>query len=140
MPWLNVLATVAIALLAALPAQAQEAASFQCTFTAAFETIKNDHPTKSDIEKQFVGHRLDVRITDKPSATVVGDVFTVTRQSSEYFVSQRGSARNDWVLHRTDTGAATRTITVIHIRTWHEPVRFSFAWGSTLAIGTCEQG
>jgi hypothetical protein len=29
--------------------------------------------------------------------------------------------------------------TVIHIRTWNEPVRFTFAWGSTLAVGTCER-
>jgi hypothetical protein len=86
---------------------------------------------------------MDVLITDKPTAKVVEDVFTITKQASDYVVSQRGSKRNDWVLFRTDHGSSsgitTETNTVIHIRTWNEPVRFTFAWGSTLAVGTCEQ-
>ena len=106
-------------------------------FEAVFETIESDSPTRSGIEKQFVGHQMDVLITDKPTATVVGDVFTITKQASEYTVSQRGSMRNDWVLFRTDHGSASETITVIYIRTWTETVRSTFAWGSTLALGTC---
>ena len=128
-----------ITLLIALPARAQETVAFHCTFKAVFETIESDSPTQSGIEKQFVGHRMDVLITDKPTATVIGDVFTITRQASVYTLSQRGSVRNDWVLFRTDHGSASETITVIHIRTWNKPVRFTFAWGSTLALGTCEQ-
>jgi hypothetical protein len=103
-----------------------------------FETIESDNPTKSGIEKQFIGHRMDVLITEKPTATVVADVFTIARQASDYAVSQRGSMRKDWVLLRTDHGPASETITVIHIRTWNESVRFTFAWGSTLAVGTCD--
>jgi hypothetical protein len=140
---LHLLTPLAITLLTSFPARAQEAATFHCTFKAVYETAESDNPTKSNFEKQFVGHRLDVLITDKPTAKVVGDVFTITKQASEYVVSQRGSMRNDWVLLRTDhassSGTITETITVIHIRTWNEPVRFTFAWGSTLAVGTCEQ-
>jgi hypothetical protein len=110
---------------------------------AVYETAESDNPTKSTFEKQFVGHRLDVLITDRPRAKVIGDVFTVTKQVSDYIVSQRGSMRNDWVLLRTDHGSSggtiTETVTVMHIRTWNEPVRFTFAWGSILAVGTCEQ-
>ena len=140
---LQLLAHLAIALLVAFPARAEEAATFLCTFKGVYETAESDNPTKSHFEKQFVGHRLDVLITDKPTAKVVGDVFTITKQAAEYVVSQRGSMRNDWVLLRTDrassSGTITETITVIHIRTWNEPVRFTFAWGSILAVGTCEQ-
>jgi hypothetical protein len=141
---LHLLAHLAITLLlVSFPARAQEAATFHCTFKAVYETTESDNPTKSNFEKQFVGHRMDVLITDKPTAKVVEDVFTITKQASDYVVSQRGSKRNDWVLFRTDhgssSGTVTETITVIHIRTWNEPVRFTFAWGSTLAVGTCEQ-
>jgi hypothetical protein len=140
---LQLLADLAIALLVAFPARAQEAATFLCTFKAVYETVESDNPTKSNFEKQFVGHRMDVLVTDKPTAKVIGDVFTITKQASDYVVSQRGSMRNDWVLFRTDHGSSigtiAETITVIHIRTWNEPVRFTFAWGSTLAVGTCEQ-
>jgi hypothetical protein len=140
---LHLLAHLAITLLVSFPARAQDAATFHCTFKAVYETAESDNPTKSNFEKQFVGHRMDVLITDKPTAKVVGDVFTITKQASDYVVSQRGSKRNDWVLFRTDhgssTGTITETITVIHIRTWNEPVRFTFAWGSTMAVGTCDQ-
>jgi hypothetical protein len=140
---LELLAHLAIALLVTFPARAQEAATFHCTFKAVYETAESDNPTKSNFEKQFVGHRLDVLITNKPTAKVIGDVFTITRQASDYVVSQRGSMRSDWVLFRTDhalsSGTTAETITVIHIRTWNEPVRFTFAWGSILAVGTCEQ-
>ena len=139
---LHLLAHLAIALMVSFPARAQEAATFHCTFKAVYETAESDNPTKSHFEKQFVGHRLDVLITDKPTAKVIGDVFTITKQASDYVVSQRGSRRNDWVLFRTDqgstSGTTTETITVIHIRTWNEPVRFTFAWGSAIAVGTCE--
>ena len=139
---LHLLAHLAITLLVSFPARAEEAATFHCTFKAVYETTESDNPTKSNFEKQFVGHRMDVLVTDKPTAKVVGDVFTITKQASDYVVSQRGSRRNDWVLFRTDhgtsSGTITETITVIHIRTWNEPVRFTFAWGSTLAVGTCE--
>src|SRR6266436_3829015 len=136
---LHLLAHFAIALLVSFPARAEEAATFHCTFKAVYETTESDNPTKSNFEKQFVGHRMDVLVTDKPTAKVVGDVFTIAKQASDYVVSQRGSKRNDWVLFRTDHGSSSGTITVIHIRTWNEPVRFTFAWGSTLAVGTCEQ-
>jgi hypothetical protein len=140
---LHLLAHLAITLLVSFPARAQEPATFHCTFKAVYETAESDNPTKSDFETQFVGHRMDVLITDKPTAKVVGDVFTITKQASDYVVSQRGSQRNDWVLFRTDHGSSsgtiTETITVIHIRTWNKPVRFTFAWGSTLAVGTCEE-
>jgi len=140
---LHLLANLAITMLVSFPARAEEAATFHCTFKAVYETTESDNPTKSNFEKQFVGHRMDVLVTDKPTAKVVGDVFTIAKQASDYVVSQRGSKRNDWVLFRTDHGSSsgtiTETITVIHIRTWNEPVRFTFAWGSTLAVGTCEQ-
>jgi hypothetical protein len=136
---LHLLTNLAITLLVALPAQAQEGAAFRCTFKAVFETIESDHPSKSSHEKQFVGHRMDVLITGQPTATVIADVFTLTRQPSAYVISQRGSAKNDWVLSRTDQATASTTITLMHIRTWSEPVRFTFAWGSTLAVGTCEK-
>ena len=140
---LHRLAHLAITLLVSFPARAQEAATFHCTFKAVYETAESDNPTKSNFEKQFVDHRIDVLFTDMPTAKVVGDLFTITRQASDYVVSQRGSKRNDWVLFRTDHGSSsgtiTETITVVHIRTWNEPVRFTFAWGSTLAVGTCEQ-
>jgi len=140
---LHLLAHLAIALLISFPARAQEAATFHCTFKAVFETAESDNPTKSSFETQFVGHRMDVSITDKPTAKVVENVFTITKQTSDYVVSQRGSKRNDWVLFRTDHGSSSgtiaETITVIHIRTWNEPIRFTFAWGATLAVGTCEQ-
>jgi hypothetical protein len=133
---------LAIALMVAPSARAEEAV-FHCTFKSVFETVESDYPTKSAVEKQFVGRRLDVLITDKPTAKVIGDVFTVVRQPSDYSVSQRGSMRNDWVLFRTDHGSTsgnpTETITVIHIRTWNDPIRFTFAWGSAMAIGTCEE-
>jgi hypothetical protein len=125
-------------LLVALPAQAQEDAAFRCTFKAVYETIESDSPGKSIHEKQFIGHRMDVLITGQSTATVIADVFTLTRQPADYIVSQRGSAKNDWVLSRTDQAAASTTITLMHIRTG-EPVRFTFAWGSTLAVGTCEK-
>jgi hypothetical protein len=84
-----------------------------------------------------------VLITDKPTAKVIGDVFTITKQAADYAVIQRGSRRNDWVLFRRDqgstSGTTTETITVVHIRTWKEPVRFTFAWGSAIAVGTCEE-
>jgi hypothetical protein len=137
------LTPLAITLLVSFPARAQDTAIFYCTFKAVYETAESDNPTKSTFEKQFVGHRLDVLITDRPTAKVIGDVFTVTKQVSDYIVSQRGSMRNDWVLLRTDHGSSggtiTETVTVMHIRTWNEPVRFTFAWGSILAVGTCEQ-
>jgi hypothetical protein len=140
---LHLLTSLAITLLVSFPARAQDAATFYCTFKAVYETAESDNPTKSTFEKQFVGHRLDVLITDRPTAKVIGDVFTVTKQVSDYIVSQRGSMRNDWVLLRTDHGSSggtiTETVTVMHIRTWNEPVRFTFAWGSILAVGTCEQ-
>jgi hypothetical protein len=140
---LYLLTPLAIALLVSSPARADEAATFHCTFKAVYETAEGDNPTKSTFEKQFLGHGLDVLIPDKPTAKVIGDVFTITKQASDYVVSQRGSMRNDWVLFRTDHGSSigtiAETITVIHIRTWNEPVRFTFAWGSTLAVGTCEQ-
>ena len=140
---LHLLTPLAIALLVSFPARAQEAATFHCTFKAVYETTEGDNPTKSNLEKQFVGHRLEVLISEKPTAKVIGDVFTITKQVSDYVVSQRGSMRNDWVLMRTDhgssSGTTTETITVIHIRTWNEPVRFTFAWGPTMAVGTCEQ-
>jgi hypothetical protein len=140
---LHLLTPLAITLLVSFPARAQEAATFHCTFKAVYETTEGDNPTISNFEKQFVGHRLEVLITDKPTAKVIGDVFTITKQASDYVVSQRGSMRNDWVLMRTDHGSSsetiTETITVIHIRTWNEPVRFTFAWGPTMAVGTCEQ-
>jgi hypothetical protein len=140
---LYLLTSLAITLLVSSPARADEAATFHCTFKAVYETAEGDNPTKSTFEKQFVGHRMDVLITDKPTAKVIGDVFTITKQTSDYVVSQRGSKRNDWVLFRTDHGSVsatiTETITVIHIRTWNEPLRFTFAWGSILAVGTCEQ-
>jgi hypothetical protein len=140
---LYLLTPLAITLLVSFPTRAQEAATFHCTFKAVFETIESDSPTRLGIEKQFVGHRMDVLITDKPTAKVIGDVFTITKQASDYVVSQRGSRRNDWVLFRTDqgstSGTTTETITVIHIRTWNEPVRFTFAWGSAIAVGTCEE-
>ena len=132
-------ANLAMTLLVALPAQAQEDAAFRCTFKAVFETIEGDNPGKSSHEKQFVGHRMDVLITGQSTATVIADVFTLTRQPADYIVSQRGSAKNDWVMSRTDQAAASTTITLMHIRTWSEPVRFTFAWGSTLAVGTCEK-
>ena len=141
--WLQLLAQLAITLLVSFPARAQEAITFHCTFKAVYETAESDNPTKSNFEKQFVGHRMDVVVTNKPTATVIGDVFTITKQASDYVVSQRGSKRNDWVLFRTDRGSSsgtfTETITLIHIRTWNEPLRFTFAWGSILAVGTCEQ-
>jgi hypothetical protein len=136
---LHLLAGLAMALSITLPAHAQEGAAFHCTFKAVFETIEGDSPAKSGHEKQFIGHRMDVLISEKPTATVISDVFTLTMKPSDYAVSQRGSARNDWVLSRTDQGTSSTTITVMHIRTWREPVRFTFAWGSTLAVGTCEQ-
>ena len=143
MSCLHLLTPLAITLLVSFPARAQEAATFHCTFKAVFETIESDSPTQSGIEKQFVGHRLDVLITDKPTAKVIGDVFTITKQATDYVVNQRGSRRNDWVLFRTDhgstSGTTTETITVIHIRTWNEPVRFTFAWGSAIAVGTCKE-
>ena len=143
MSGLHLLAHLAITLLVSFPARAQEAATFHCTFKAVYETAESDNPIKSDFETQFVGHRMDVSITDKPTAKVAGDVFTITRQAADYVVSQRGSRRNDWVLFRTDHGSSggttTETITVIHIRTWNEPVRFTFAWGSAIAVGTCEE-
>jgi hypothetical protein len=132
-------ANLAMTLLVALPAQAQEDAAFRCTFKAVFETIESDSPGKSSHEKQFVGHRMDVLITGQSTATVIADVFTLTRQPADYIVSQRGSAKNDWVMSRTDQTASSTTITLMHIRTWSEPVRFTFAWGSTLAVGTCEK-
>ena len=140
---LYLLTSLAITLLVSFPARGQEAATFHCTFKAVYETAESDNPTKSNLEKQFVDHRMDMLITDKPTAKVVGDVFTITKQATDYVVSQRGSKRNDWVLFRTDhgsvSGTITETITVIHIRTWNEPLRFTFAWGSVLAVGTCEQ-
>jgi hypothetical protein len=60
----------------------------------------------------------------------------------------KSSHEKQFVGHRMDvpvTGqstaqaAASTTITLMHIRTWSEPVRFTFAWGSTLAVGTCEK-
>ena len=126
-------------LLVALPAQAQEDAAFRCTFKAVFETIESDSPGKSSHEKQFVGHRMDVLITGQSTATVIADVFTLTPQPADYVVSQRGSAKNDWVMSRTDQATASTTVTLVHIRTWSEPIRFTFAWGSTLAVGTCEK-
>jgi hypothetical protein len=139
----HLLAYLTMALLAAVPARAEEAIAFHCTFKAVFETLESDSPTQSGIEKQFVGNRLDVLITDKPTAKVIGDVFTITKRASDYVVSQRGSRRSDWALFRTDqgstSGTTTETITVIHIRTWNEPVRFTFAWGSAIAVGTCEE-
>jgi hypothetical protein len=137
---LQVLASLAMTLSAVLPAQAQEGAAFHCTFKAVFETIEGDSPGKSVHEEQFVGHRMDVLISEQPRATVIADVFTLTMKPSNYDVSQRGSARNDWVLSRIDQAASSTTITLMHIRTWSEPVRFTFAWGSTLAVGTCEKG
>ena len=136
---LHLWATLAVTLLAALPAQAQEDAAFRCTFKAVFETIESDSPGKSIHEKQFVGHRMDVLITGQSTATIIADVFTLTPQPATYVVSQRGSAKNDWVMSRTDQAAASTTVTLVHIRTWSEPVRFTFAWGSTLAVGTCEK-
>ena len=140
---LQLLAVLAITLLVSFPARAQEAITFHCTFKAVYETAESDNPTKSNFEKQFVGHGIDVFVTNKSTATVIGDVFTITKQASDYVVSQRGSKQNDWVLFRTDhgsvSGTITETITVIHIRTWNEPLRFTFAWGSILAVGTCEQ-
>ena len=140
---LHLFVHLAITLLVSFPARAQEAATFHCTFKAVYETTESDSPTKSNFEKQFVGHRMDVLITDKPTAKVIGDVFTVVKQASDYSVSQRGSVRNDWVLfrmdHGTTSGNPTETITVIHIRTWNDPVRFTFAWGSVMALGTCEE-
>jgi hypothetical protein len=41
-----------------------------CTFKAVYETAESDNPIKSNFEKQFVGHRMDVLITDKPTAKV----------------------------------------------------------------------
>ena len=82
---------------------------------------------------------MDVLITGQSTATVIADVFALTRQPADYIVSQRGSAKNDWVMSRTDQTASSTTITLMHIRTWSEPVRFTFAWGSTLAVGTCEK-
>ena len=73
-------------LLVALPAQAQEDAAFRCTFKAVFETIESDSPGKSIHEKQFVGHRMDVLITGQSAATVIADVFTLTRQPADYIV------------------------------------------------------
>src|SRR3984957_2137934 len=108
---LYLLTHLAITLLVSFPTRAQEAATFHCTFKAVFETIESDSPTRLGIEKQFVGHRLDVLITDRPTAKVIGDVFTVTKQVSDYIVSQRGSMRNDWVLLRTDHGSSGGTIT-----------------------------
>ena len=136
---LHLWATLAVTLLAALPAQAQEDAAFRCTFKAVFETIESDSPGKSIHEKQFVGHRMDVLITGQSTATIIADVFTLTPQPATYVVSQRGSAKNDWVMSRTDRAAASTTVTLVHIRTWSEPIRFTFAWGSTLAVGTCEK-
>ena len=140
---LQPLGVLAITLLVSFPARAQEAITFHCTFKAVYETAESDNPTKSNFEKQFVGHGIDVFVTNKSTAKVIGDVFTITKQASDYVVSQRGSKRNDWVLFRTDhgsvSGTITETITVIHIRTWNEPLRFTFAWGSIMAVGTCEQ-
>ena len=89
---LHLLATLAVTLLVALPAQAQEDAAFRCTFKAVFETIESDSPGKSSHEKQFVGHRMDVLITGQSTAKVIADVFTLTPQPADYVVSQRGSA------------------------------------------------
>ena len=140
---LQLLAQIATMMLVSFPARPEEAITFHCTFKAVYETAESDNPTKSNFEKQFVGHRIDVFVTDKPIAKVIGDVFTITKQASDYVVSQRGSKRSDWVLFRTDhgsvSGTITETITVIHIRTWNESLRFTFAWGSILAVGTCEQ-
>ena len=104
---LHLWANLAMTLLAALPAQAQEDAAFRCTFKAVYETIESDSPGKSIHEKQFIGHRMDVLITGQSTATVIADVFTLTRQPADYIVSQRGSAKNDWVLSRTDQAAAS---------------------------------
>ena len=140
---LYLLTPLAITLVVSFQARAQEATTFHCTFKAVYETAESDNPTKSNFEKQFLGHGIDVFVTDKPTAKVIGDVFTITKQASDYVVSQRGSKRNDWLLFRTDhgsvSGTITETITVIHIRTWNEPLRFTFAWGSIMAVGTCEQ-
>ena len=65
---LHLLTPLAITLLVSFPARAQEAAVFHCTFKAVYETTESDNPTKSNFEKQFVGHGLDVLITDKPTA------------------------------------------------------------------------
>ena len=89
---LYLLTPLAITLLVSSPARADEAATFHCTFKAVYETAEGDNPTKSTFEKQFVGHRMDVLITDTPTAKVIGDVFTITKQTSEYVVSQRGSS------------------------------------------------
>ena len=90
MPRLHLLAHLAITLLVSFPARAQEAATFRCTFKAVYETAESDNPTNSNVEKQFVGHRMDVFITDTPTAKVVEDVFTITKQTSDYVVSQPG--------------------------------------------------
>ena len=140
---LRLFAHLAITLLVSLSVEAREAFTFHCTFKAVYETADSDNPTKSNFEKQFVGRGIDVFVTDEPTAKVIGDVFTITKQASDYIVSQRGSKRNDWVLFRTDhgsvSGTITETITVIHIRTWNEPLRFTFAWGSIMVVGTREQ-
>jgi hypothetical protein len=85
---LYLLTPLAITLLVSFPTRAQEAATFHCTFKAVFETIESDSPTRLGIEKQFVGRRMYVLITDKPTAKVIGDVFTITKQASDYVVSQ----------------------------------------------------
>ena len=141
---LHLLTPLAITLLVSFPARAQEAATFHCTFKAVYETAESDNPTKSNLEKQFVGRRLDVLITDKPTAKVIGDVFTITKQASDYAVSQRGSMRNDWVLFVNRPCIIKRDPYRDHYSGFISallngaPSGSTPAWGLTLAVGTCE--
>ena len=77
---LHLLTPLAITLLVSFPARAQDAATFHCTFKPVYETAESDNPTKSNLEKQFVGRRLDVLIIDKPTAKVISLVGSIRQK------------------------------------------------------------
>jgi hypothetical protein len=131
-----------MAMLAVAPsAVAQQGAAFRCTFTGAFDVMDGDTPRKSGFERQFVGHRIDALITDKGTVTVTTDVWSLTMQAYEYTLRNRGNESSDWVMYRLiQGGSELKNMDVFRIRTWNgKPFRFTYLWGSTLLVGTCDK-
>jgi hypothetical protein len=130
------------AMLFAVPAQAQTAA-FRCTYRAAFDTLESDSPTKSIFEKEIVGRRVDVLITDQPTATVTTDAFTQTMEANAYEIQQRGGPGHDWILFRRHSSGFGDALFVLRIsdRTWKEerPIRFSATGPAEIAPRSLEQ-
>lgn len=159
----SLLAYLMAASLVSAPTQAQEVATFHCSFKGVFETLWNEAPVRSTyFEAMFVGRRLDVTITREPTATVSSDVSSPGPFDwSGYVVINRPPPPNspprvggypaDWVLLQTKVAGDP---SMIRIRPWDDivshpksdpakpdwptkPDRFTFQSGGVLAFGTC---